>query len=67
MLDNEPESSSEESDFDDNVQVNAEIDLPPALDMKQETPILPEERTKRRRVRVTLRRRFYMDFVVYKL
>ena len=51
VLDSEPESSSEESDFDDNIQVNAEIDLPPALDMEEEMPILPEERTKRRRVK----------------
>ena len=51
VLDSEPESSSEESDFDDNVQVNAEIDLPPALDMEEEMAILPEERTKRRRVK----------------
>ena len=51
LLDSEPESSSEESNFDDNVQVNAEIDVPPAPDMEEETPILPEERTKRRRVK----------------
>ena len=51
VLDREPESSSEESDFDDNVQVNAEINLLCAPDMEEETPILPEERIKRRRVK----------------
>ena len=38
VLDREPESSSEESNFDDNVQVNAEIDSSPAPDMDEETP-----------------------------
>ena len=47
VLDSEPESSSEESNFDDNGQVNAEIDLPTDRDMEKETPICPEERTNR--------------------
>ena len=51
MLNSKPESSSEESNSDDNVQVNAEIDLPPAPDIKEETPILPDRRTKWRRVK----------------
>lgn len=50
VLESKPEIPREENDFDDNVQVNAEIDWPSAADMAEEMPIFPEERTKWRRL-----------------